>query len=153
MEAAPERPPGGGPHPGRHAGGNRPDRSTASRPGRFGPHGRRPGSDGSVWVHAQQAGALGRLRSGHRPQTQIPLGAASSPHGVIVGPDGRPLGNRLRAQRILRIDPAAGEVKRFPLPPERAGASPNTAPSTGAGSSGSLDRPGCMGGSTRPVAR
>ncbi len=47
-----------------------------------------PTDPATVWWTAQGAGALGRLNPATGESTLIPLGAGSSPHGVIIGPDG-----------------------------------------------------------------
>ena len=51
------------------------------------PHDVAPAPDGGVWYTAQFQGALGILNPKTGQATQIALGAGSSPHGVIVGPD------------------------------------------------------------------
>jgi virginiamycin B lyase len=58
---------------------------------------------------------------------QIPLGSGSSPHGVIVGPDGAPWITDSGLNAIVRVDPGTEEVQTFPLPAERGYANLNTA--------------------------
>jgi virginiamycin B lyase len=57
---------------------------------------------------------------------QIPLGTGSSPHGVIVGPDGAPWVTDSELNAIVRVDPGTHEVKRWPLP-IASNVNPNTA--------------------------
>lgn len=75
-----------------------------------------PKPNGPVWYTAQGQGALGRLDPRTGKVEQIPLGAGSSPHGVIIGPDGAPWITDSGLNAIVRVDPATREVKRFPLP-------------------------------------
>ena len=75
-----------------------------------------PERGGPVWYTAQRQGALGRLDPGTGTVEQIPLGEGSSPHGVIVGPDGAPWITDSGLNAIVRVDPVSREVKRYPLP-------------------------------------
>lgn len=74
----------------------------------------RPG--GPVWYTAQGQGALGRLDPASGKVEQIPLGAGSAPHGVIVGPDGAPWVTDSGLNAIVRVDPATRDIRRWPLP-------------------------------------
>jgi len=74
----------------------------------------RPG--GPVWYTAQGQGALGRLDPASGKAEQIALGEGSSPHGVIVGPDGAPWVTDSGLNAVLRVDPTTRAVRRFPLP-------------------------------------
>ena len=96
-------------------------------PAGSGPHDVAPAPDGTVWYTAQRTGKLGRLDPATGRTTEVPLGTGSAPHGVIVGPDGCRLGHRLGAQRHRAGRRPTSEVKRFPLPTDRAGANLNTA--------------------------
>ena len=96
-------------------------------PGGSGPHDVAPAPDGTVWYTAQAKGVLGRLDPASGRTTEVPLGHGSGPHGVIVGPDGAPWVTDPGLNAILRVDPVTSGVKRFPLPPERAGAVVHTA--------------------------
>jgi virginiamycin B lyase len=58
---------------------------------------------------------------------EIPLGAGSAPHGVIVGPDGAPWITDGGLNAIVRVDPDTAEVTSYPLPAGREGANLNTA--------------------------
>jgi virginiamycin B lyase len=57
----------------------------------------------------------------------IPLGSGSSPHGVIVGPDGAPWITDSGLNAIVRVDPQTEEVQVFPLPAETGYTNLNTA--------------------------
>ena len=58
---------------------------------------------------------------------QISLGKDSSPHGVIVGPDGAAWITDGGQNAIVRVDPKTKAVKLFPLPPGTPYANLNTA--------------------------
>ena len=60
-------------------------------------------------------------------------GEGSSPHGVIVGPDGAAWVTDSGLNAIVRVDPATKEVKTWKLPKERVGANLNTAAFDGKG--------------------
>src|SRR6202045_5369588 len=77
-----------------------------------GPHDVYPAPDGTVWFTAQSAGKLGRLDPRTGKSDLIALGPGAAPHGVIVGPDGAPLGHRRRAERDRpgRSSDARGEA-------------------------------------------
>jgi virginiamycin B lyase len=80
------------------------------------PHDVAPSSDGRVWYTAQRSGELGILDVATGLTRHIGLGPGSSPHGVIVGPDGAPWITDSGLNAILRVDPESFEVSRFPLP-------------------------------------
>jgi virginiamycin B lyase len=65
--------------------------------------------------------------------TRIPLGQGSAPHGVIVGPDGAAWVTDGGLNAIVRVDQNSHEVKRYPLPANRANANLNTAAFDGRG--------------------
>jgi virginiamycin B lyase len=80
------------------------------------PHDVAPAADGqSVWYTAQRAGALGLLDPATGAITTIPLGAGSSPHGVIVGPDGAAWVTDTGLNAIVRVDAATHDVSSWPL--------------------------------------
>lgn len=96
-------------------------------PGGAGPHDIAPAPDGTVWYTAQRTGKLGRLDPVTGRATEVALGVGSAPHGVIMGPDGAAWVTDSGLNAIVRVDAATQEVKRFPLPANRAGANLNTA--------------------------
>ncbi len=83
--------------------------------------------DGPVWYCSQPFGILGRLDPRSGQIEQIPLGPGSSPHGVIVGPDGAPWLTDGGQNAIVRVDPASKEVKVWKLPEGTGYANLNTA--------------------------
>lgn len=86
-----------------------------------GPHDVAPALDSSVvWYTAQATGDLGRFDPEIGESRHIPLGSGSSPHGVIVGPDGAPWITDSGLNAIVRVDPETEEVKVFPLPGRNA---------------------------------
>jgi virginiamycin B lyase len=92
-----------------------------------------PEPNGPVWYTAQRQGALGKLDPVTGRVEQIPLGANSAPHGVIVGPDGAPWVTDSGLNAIVRVDPKTHAVKSFPLPESRGYVNLNTAAFDGAG--------------------
>jgi virginiamycin B lyase len=98
------------------------------------PHDVAPDPNGGiVWYTAQHTGALGRLDPATGETHEIPLGAGSAPHGVIVGPDGAPWITDGGLNALVRVDPATEEVTVYPLPADRPNANLNTATFDGAG--------------------
>ena len=80
------------------------------------PHDVAPAADGShVWYTAQGAGALGLLDPVTGDVQTIPLGDASAPHGVIVGPDGAAWVTDSGLNAIVRVDQESFAVDRWPL--------------------------------------
>jgi len=86
-------------------------------PAGTGPHDVAPANDGKVWYTGQRKGLLGRFDPRSGSNEQIPLGANSMPHGVIVGPDGAWVTDG-GLNAIVRVDAASKAVKPFPLPKE-----------------------------------
>lgn len=85
------------------------------------PHDVAPAADGKrVWYTAQATGALGLLDPGTGEVETIPLGNGSSPHGVIVGPDGAAWVTDTGLNAIVRVDEESREVAAYPLPGENA---------------------------------
>ena len=78
-------------------------------------------------VHGAAPGRAGLAGPATGETRQIPLGAGSSPHGVIVGPDGAPWITDSGLNAIVRVDPAAKRVQIYPLPAETGYANLNTA--------------------------
>ncbi len=85
------------------------------------PHDVAPAADGKrVWYTAQATGALGLLDPVTGKVETIPLGSGSSPHGVIVGPDGAAWATDSGLNAIVRVDEESREVTAYPLPGENA---------------------------------
>lgn len=113
----------------RREGGQTSEPAPAPRVERFpvpagtGPHDVAPAADGTIWYTAQKTGKLGPLDPVSGKTTEVPLGESSAPHGVIVGPDTAAWITDSGLNAIVRVDAVTNEVKRFPLPAERRGAS------------------------------
>ena len=86
-----------------------------------------PEPNGPVWYTAQRQGALGKLDPVSGRVEQIPLGADSAPHGVIIGPDGAPWVTDGGRNAIVRVDPKTHAIRAFPLPEARGYVNLNTA--------------------------
>jgi virginiamycin B lyase len=80
-----------------------------------------------VWYTAQASGELGRLDPLTGDTHHVPLGPGSSPHGVIVGPDGAPWITDSGLNAIVRVDPQTEEIRAFALPETAGSANLNTA--------------------------
>ena len=85
-----------------------------------------PAEDGA-WYTGQHVGTLGHLDPSTGTIREIPLGAGSAPHGVIVGPDGAAWITDGGQNAIVRVDPDNDAVKVFPLPADRPSTNLNTA--------------------------
>jgi virginiamycin B lyase len=86
------------------------------------PHDVAPAAAGAgIWYTAQHTGALGLLDPETGAIETIPLGAGSSPHGVIVGPDDAAWVTDTGLNAIVRVDADTHEVSSWPL----AGANAN----------------------------
>ena len=85
-----------------------------------------PGAGAPVYYTAQMTGKLGILDPGTGKFNEIPLGAGSAPHGVVVGPDGAPWITDGGQNAIVRVDPKTHAVKVWPLPSDAARANLNT---------------------------
>ena len=86
-----------------------------------------PGERRHGLVHGTTHGRARPARSATGKTTEIPLGAGSAPHGVIVGPDGAAWVTDGGLNAIVRVDSKTGAVKRFPLPASNGWANLNTA--------------------------
>jgi virginiamycin B lyase len=92
------------------------------------PHDVAPALDSNmVWYTSQHTGELGRLDPATGETRHILLGSGSSPHGVIIGPDGAPWITDSGLNAIVRVDPETEEVQVFPLPAETGYVNLNTA--------------------------
>lgn len=80
-----------------------------------------------VYYTAQRQGALGILDTATTKVEQILLGQGSSPHGVIVGPDGAPWITDSGLNAIVRVDPRTRAVRVWKLPADTGYANINTA--------------------------
>ena len=86
-----------------------------------------PTPGGPVYYTAQRTGKLGILDPKSGKVEEISLGARSSPHGVIVGPDGAAWITDSGQNAIVRIDPATRAVRVWPLPEDTGYTNMNTA--------------------------
>jgi virginiamycin B lyase len=126
---SPSAPPGSSAAPAGTAAGPVPAArlTTFTVPDGAGPHDVAPAGDGGIWFTAQAAGYLGHLQPGSGTVTRVELGEGSRPHGVITAADGTAWVTDGGLNAVLRVDAATREVRRFPLPADRAGANLNTA--------------------------
>ena len=81
---------------------------------------------GPVYFTAQASGKLGILDPKTGKSVEIPLGAHSAPHGVIVGPDGNAWVTDGGQNAIVRVDAKTHEVKVYPLPSDTGYTNLNT---------------------------
>jgi len=86
-----------------------------------------PAAGGPVYYTAQSTGKLGILDPKSAKFEEIVLGPRSSPHGVIVGPDGAAWITDGGQNAIVRVDSKSREVKVWPLPRDAGYANLNTA--------------------------
>jgi virginiamycin B lyase len=91
-----------------------------------------PKPGGPVYFSAQRSGHLGILDPKTGKVQTVPLGADSSPHGVIAGPDGAAWLTDGGQNAIVRVDPKTRAVKLWKLPSE-GHANLNTATFDGTG--------------------
>jgi virginiamycin B lyase len=75
-----------------------------------------PAPDGGVWFTAQRSGHLGYFDPKTGKTELIALGARSSPHGVIQGPDRAAWITDGGAQAMVRVGWPDRAVRSFPLP-------------------------------------
>lgn len=85
-----------------------------------------PEPDGPVYFTAQHTGKLGILDPRTGKFEEVPLGSGSSPHGVIVGPDGAAWITDSGLNAIVRYDPRTRTVQRWPLPVDAGNTNLNT---------------------------
>lgn len=92
-----------------------------------------PAPDGGVWFTAQRSGHLGWFDPKSARSELIALGAGSSPHGVIAGPDGAAWITDSGLGAIVRVGWPDRALRRFPLPEGTPYANLNTATFDGDG--------------------
>ncbi len=92
-----------------------------------------PAPDGGVWFSAQRSGHLGWFDPNNGKTELISLGGASSPHGVIQGPDGAAWVTDGGQNAIVRVAWPSRAVKVYPLPAGSPYANLNTCAFDGAG--------------------
>ena len=92
-----------------------------------------PAPDGGVWFTAQRSGHLGYFDPKTARTELIALGARSSPHGVIAGPDRAAWITDSGMQAIVRVGWPDRTVRAFPLPDGAPYANLNTAAFDGDG--------------------
>jgi len=85
-----------------------------------------PAAGGPVYYTAQNTGRLGILDPKTRKFEEIPLGARSAPHGVVVGPDGAPWITDGGQNAIVRVDPKTRAVRVWLLPGDLPNVNLNT---------------------------
>ncbi|SRR5690606_17678362 len=78
-----------------------------------------PAPGGPVYFSAQRSGHLGILDPKTGKVETVPLGANSSPHGVILGPQGGAWLTDGGQNAIVRVDPKTRAVKLWRLPTDR----------------------------------
>jgi len=96
-------------------------------PQRTGIHDVAPAPDGGVWFTAQRSGHLGWFDPASGRVELVALGAGSSPHGVIVGPDNAAWITDSGLGAIVRVGWPDRAVRAFPLPAGTPPANLNTA--------------------------
>ncbi len=102
-------------------------------PRRTGIHDLAPAPDGGVWFTAQHSGHLGWFDPTAAKTDLVALGAGSSPHGVIQGPDKAAWVTDGGQQAIVRVAWPSRELRLFRLPEDAPYANLNTAAFDGEG--------------------
>jgi virginiamycin B lyase len=85
-----------------------------------------PAADGTVWFANQFSGTVGHLDPRTGKYELYPLGAGSSPHGILMGPDGNVWTMDGGQNAIVRTDSRTHQHTIFPLPKERGDVNLNT---------------------------
>ena len=85
-------------------------------PRRTGIHDVAPAPDGGVWFSAQASGHLGWFDPKSGRTELVDLGAGSSPHGVIQGPDKAAWLTDGGQQAIVRVGWPGRELRKYALP-------------------------------------
>jgi virginiamycin B lyase len=92
-----------------------------------------PAPDGGVWFTAQRSGHLGWFDPRSGRVELVALGAGSSPHGVVQGPDQAAWVADSGLGAIVRVGWPGRELRRFALPGNGQAANLNTAAFDGDG--------------------
>jgi len=92
-----------------------------------------PAPDGGVWFTAQRSGHLGWFNPKTGRSELVALGAGSSPHGVIQGPDHAAWVTDSGHNTIVRVAWPSREIRSFALPDGAPYANLNTAAFDGDG--------------------
>lgn len=90
------------------------------------PHDAAPGRPGEIWYTAQRQGALGIIDIASGSYRQVPLGPESSPHGVVLGPDGMAWITDGGQNAIVRYNPATEAIDVWKLPEDTGYTNLNT---------------------------
>ena len=85
-----------------------------------------PMADGPIYFTVQMTGKLAILDPRSGKVEEVALGAGSSPHGVVVGPDGAAWITDSGLNAIVRVDPKSRAVQSWPLPKDAPDANLNT---------------------------
>jgi len=107
-----------------------------------------PAPGGPVWFSGQRSGELGRLDPQTGKVDMVPLGARSSPHGVILDGEGNPWLTDGGQNAIVRVDAKTRAVKAGRCPKAPATRISIRRSSTRPASTGLPAKAGSMGGST-----
>src|SRR4051812_37724551 len=75
-----------------------------------------PADDGTVWFANQFSGTAGNLDPKTGEYKLYPLGAGSSPHGILMGPDGNVWVMDGGQNAIIRVNSSDHKMTLFPLP-------------------------------------
>jgi len=92
-----------------------------------------PSPGGPVYFSAQRCGHLGILDPKTGKVETVSLGGGSSPHGVVMGPEGGVWLTDGGQNAIARVDPKTRSVKLWKLPPDWGYTNLNTATFDGKG--------------------
>lgn len=85
-----------------------------------------PAQDGTVWFANQFGGSVGHLDPKTGRYLIIPLGPGSSPHGILMGPDGNAWVMDGGQNAIVRVNASDHKLTLFRLPKDRVEANLNT---------------------------